>query len=294
MKITRIQFSNFMGYNSLRLPNAPDEELSDGLILISGRNSHGKSTILEGVIYAFFGAGAFKLKKASSFITYGESEAEIYVYFTMDNNKYYIYRKWSRSNSSIAFKLFRMNDTTGKYEEIKKFDIQEFFEITQAQALSTVFVKQGEIEELSSKKGATVRDMILKLFQLDIIDKTLDLLDKDKSRVEASKAKLQGELIPISRIEKEIEEFKTEIATNKDIIKQKVKIQSDKEGKLSKLPSQDLLLELNDLYISNSENKKKFLSYQDDFMEKVRGTEFKAEDPDLGQKIDVEIEKLGI
>jgi len=292
VKITKIQFINFMGYNSLKLPQNQDEELPEGLILINGRNSHGKSTILEGIIYVFFGATAFKMKKAESFITYGESTAEIYVYFTLDKINYYIYRKWSRSKSSIAKKMFRLNKSTGNYEEIKSFKIEDFFEITQEQALSTVFVKQGEIEELASKKGATVRDMILKLFRLDIIEKTLKFLDKEKSEKEASKDKLQEDLVPISRIEKEIDDLKTEIVNNENRTKEKSEEKRVKEERLAQLPSQELLSTLRGLYVNNTTNKEKFESYRDNFMEKIKETQFKADDQDIEEKIEKRIKKL--
>ena len=292
MKITKIQFNNFMGYNSLILPREQDEELPEGLIIINGRNSHGKSTILEGVIYAFFGPQAFKMKNAESFITYGESTAEIYVYFILDKTNYYIYRKWSRSNSSIAKKLFRLNTTSGNYEEIKSFDIEDFFEITKDQALSTVFVKQGEIEELASKKGATVRDMILKLFRLDIIDKTLKALDKDKSEINGTKEKLQKRLIPIPRIEQEIEELKVKITDNENSIIQKTGEKKIKDDRLKELPSQELLSALDEFYKINDLNKNKFESNRTDFIEKIKTTEFKVDDKDLEKKIKQKIESL--
>jgi exonuclease SbcC len=281
-----------MGYNFLELPNNNEEELPDGLIVVHGRNSHGKSTILEGIIYAFFGANAFRGKKASSFITYGESETEIYVYFTLDKKNYYIYRKWSRSKANIAFKLFKMNTTTRNFEEIKEFDIPEFFEITQDQALNTVFVKQGEIEELSSKKGATVRDMILKLFQIDIIDKTLTFLDKEKSQTEASKEDLQRQLIPIPRIESEIEELTKEINDNEAVIKNKIEKKQDNERKLSNLPSQDLISSLRELIKKNTTNRNTFETYQQNFMEKIKETEFSVDDTDLEHKIELKIKEF--
>jgi DNA repair exonuclease SbcCD ATPase subunit len=53
MLITKIIFKNFMGYKQLVLPQKNDE-LPKGLILISGKNSYGKSSILEGILFAFF------------------------------------------------------------------------------------------------------------------------------------------------------------------------------------------------------------------------------------------------
>ncbi|MDX1798661.1 MAG: AAA family ATPase, partial [Candidatus Lokiarchaeia archaeon] len=108
MHITKISFKNFMGYKNLDIPKKSDE-FPEGLILISGKNSYGKSSILEGILFAFFGPRTFKGRNAASFITYGvQDKAEIYVYFTLDKKKYYIYRKWGRTGS-ITAKFFEWN-----------------------------------------------------------------------------------------------------------------------------------------------------------------------------------------
>ena len=105
MLITKLNFKNFMGYKQLILPKK-DEDLPDGLILISGKNSFGKSTILEVILFAFFGPRIFKGRNADSFINYGTQKSEIWVYFTIDKRKYYIYRKWGRTGSiNLIFRI---------------------------------------------------------------------------------------------------------------------------------------------------------------------------------------------
>ena len=93
-----------MGYRNLNLPN-DNEEFPNGLILISGKNSYGKSSILQGILLSFFGPKIFSNRNAESFISYGQDQSEIYIYFLLDNKKYYIYRKWRRTGSTTS-KLF--------------------------------------------------------------------------------------------------------------------------------------------------------------------------------------------
>ncbi len=134
MRITKISFKNFMGYKTLNLPQAESEEFPEGLILISGRNSHGKSTIIEGILFALFfgikkGEQIFKGRTAESLITYGQSKAEILIYFELDNTNYYINRRWGKSGP-VPLKLFEQDKKSGIYREIKDIDIEEFFEIS--------------------------------------------------------------------------------------------------------------------------------------------------------------------
>ena len=126
MNITKIVFKNFMGYKQLELPKA-NEDLPEGLILISGQNSYGKSTILEGILFTFFGPKIFSGRNAASFITYGESKSEVTIYFTLDNKKYNMNRKWGRTGGT-SIKLFEW--VKNAYREIKNFNIENFFEIS--------------------------------------------------------------------------------------------------------------------------------------------------------------------
>ena len=66
MKITKLNFKNFMGYKQLNLPDGEDD-FPEGLILVSGKNSYGKSSILEGILFAFFGSKIFTGRNAESF-----------------------------------------------------------------------------------------------------------------------------------------------------------------------------------------------------------------------------------
>ncbi|MFX1420485.1 MAG: AAA family ATPase [Promethearchaeota archaeon] len=198
MIITKLNFKNFMGYKQLNLPKG-SEELPKGLILISGKNSYWKSTILEGILFAFFGPRIFKGRNADSFITYGAQKSEIYVYFTLDNRNYYIYRKWGRTGS-ITTKLFELPENRKIYQEVKEFNVEKFFEISSEQAMNTVFVRQGEVEELANKRGAELREMVIDLFRLNIIDDALSFLDNESKGKKYEKENLEKSKVPIERI----------------------------------------------------------------------------------------------
>jgi exonuclease SbcC len=278
-----------MGYKNFNLPKE-NEEFPNGLILISGNNSYGKSTILQGILLAFFGPKIFRGRNAASFITYGESKAELYIFFILDNIKYYIFRKWGRTGSSSS-KLFKM-DKLGVFQEIKKFNIEKFFEISRDQALSTVFVRQGEVEELANKRGAELRQMIIDLFHLDIIDDSLNFLDKESKSKKYEKSELEKAKVPIERIEEDIIRIEQENENFKIIIANKQKSREELEVKIKTFPSSELISNLELLYRQNEITTEKYESYKKDFENKINSINLNLNNFSSLEKIIITINTL--
>ncbi|TFG16034.1 MAG: hypothetical protein EU535_00305 [Promethearchaeota archaeon] len=290
MKITRLTFKNFMGYRSLSLPDN-NESFPDGLILISGKNSYGKSSILQGILLAFFGPKIFSNRNAESFISYGQDKSELFVYFILDNKQYYIYRKWRRTGSTTS-KLFERDKTVNSYHEIKQFNIEKFFEISRDQALNTVFVRQGEVEELANKKGAELRQMIIDLFRLNIIEDALKYLDAELKSKNNKKSNLGKTIVPIERIESDITRINEENKENKDILTKKKNLLVELERKSKSFPSQNLISQLENLYKQREIAKEKYNSYKTDFETKIKKTELNIRDLKSLNDFDNKIEFL--
>ena len=280
-----------MGYKQLNLPKI-DDEFPKGLILISGNNSFGKSTILEGILFAFFGPKIFKGRKAESFITYGVQEkAEIYVYFILDKRKYYIYRKWGRKGS-VTTKMFELDEKKATYREVKNFNVEAFFEISSEQAMSTVFVRQGEVEELANKKGADLREMIIDLFRLNIIDDSLSFLDFESKGKKQGIEKLEKKRVPIDRIQNDINRLDQENTQFLKIISEKHNTITTNKRKINTFPSEKLISELENLYSQKKILNGNFLSYKNDFKSKIKKTEFTLDNFDSQEKIDSKLKEL--
>lgn len=266
-----------MGYKHLNLPKGNDK-FSEGLILISGNNSYGKSTILEGVLFAFFGPRIFRGRNAESFITYGVQEkAEIYVYFIFDKKKYYIYRKWGRTGS-ITTKMFEWVENRKVYQEVKRFNTEKFFEISSEQAMNTVFVRQGEVEELANKKGAELREMIINLFRLNIIDDALSFLDNESKGKKYEKENLEKLRVPIERINNDINRIEKENSQLRKLITEQEKKKVNYEQKIKDFPSNELISQLENLNNQQKSTNDKFLSYKNDFKVKIKKTDLSIGD----------------
>ena len=278
-----------MGYKQLTLPKNM-KEFPKGLILISGKNSYGKSTILEGVLFAFFGSKIFRGRNAASFITYGEDKAELTIYFTVDNKKYNLYRKWGRTGATTT-KLFEW--VKSSYREIKKkFDVEKFFEISTEQALNTVFVRQGEVEELANKKGAELREMIIDLFRLDIIDDALAFLDRESKNSKFNKEKLERKRVPIDRIKKDITGVELENEELEKKLVKNIQTKEEYEKQILDFPSDDLISRLENLYDQQNIDEEKYLAYKSDFQRKIKSTKLNIVDFEPISKINEKISLL--
>lgn len=273
-----------MGYHNLNLPKN-EEIFPEGLIVISGRNSYGKSTILEGILFAFFGPSIFIGRKADSFITYGQDQAELYVFFILDDIKYYIFRKWGRTGST-SIKLFEMEKRSNKYREIKDFNLTEFFEISKEQALNTVFVRQGEIEELANIKGAQLRDMLINLFRLDIIDDSLKYLDQEMKLKKLEKSKIEKTKVPIERIEADINRVKQQVENDTKEVQNNKRKKKDLEKELMRYPPKNLISELENQYRNKDIVEEKYKSYKQNFESKIQQSGFNVKDFSSIEKID--------
>ncbi len=272
-----------MGYKRLRLPQN-NGVLPNGLILISGKNSYGKSTILEGILIAFFGPGIILGRNQDSFITYNQDKAKLYVYFTLDNVKYYIFRTWKRQGSASS-RLFRYDNKSQKYLEVKKFNIEKFFEISKEQAMNTVFVRQGEVEELANKRGAKLRDMIIDLFRLNIIDDSLKYLDTELKSFKIEKSKLEKSRVPVERIEEDVKRINQQNEENKKLISHDEITINEYKTKFKNLPSEELISNLENMYKESEVIEGLFKSYKHDFEEKIKKTDIKLENFTTPEKI---------
>ena len=65
--------------------------------------------------------------------------------------------------------------------------------------MSTVFVRQGEVEELANKRGAELREMIIDLFRLNIIDDALSFLDSESKGKKSEKIWNDGQDPPAKK-----------------------------------------------------------------------------------------------
>ena len=273
MRIRRIQLINFKPYKKLILPNERDV-FPRGLILIEGPNSTGKTSILDSIIWALWGPTAIGVKN-EDLIKFGERYCRVMVEFEVDGKRYLIDRSYDRS-TGMQVVLYQYDESKGKFIDIASKSgevskkMQEILQIDYKQALSTVMVRQGEVNELAVASPASLRELISKVYSLDLLEKVNDVLKKEESLLDEKLNELQSKYVPIERIEKQLKEKNDELESKKSRLKER---KSELEGlktKINELPNPNFIREIEATMVRIEDFQKQLVSMSKNIEESAK------------------------
>lgn len=263
MRIRRIQLINFKPYKKLILPNEKDI-FPRGLILIEGPNSTGKTSILDSIIWALWGPTAIGTRN-EDLIKFGERSCRAIIEFEVDGKKYLIDRSYDRS-SGMKVVLYQYDENKGKFIDIASKSgevskkIEEILQIDYKQALSTVMVRQGEVNELAVASPASLRELISKVYSLDLLEKVNDVLKKEENLLNEKLSELQRKFIPIERIENQLTEKGNELESKKSLLREKEDKLKALKTKIKELPSPDLIRKVESAMIRINSSREDLLT----------------------------------
>ena len=273
MRIRRIQLINFKPYKKLILPNENDV-FPRGLILIEGPNSTGKTSILDSIIWALWGPTAIGVKN-EDLIKFGERYCRVMVEFEVDGKRYLIDRSYDRS-AGMQVVLYQYDESKGKFVDIASKSgevskkMQEVLQIDYKQALSTVMVRQGEVNELAVASPASLRELISKVYSLDLLEKVNDVLKKEENLLNEKLNELQSKYVPIERIEKQLKEKNDELESKKSRLKER---KSELEGlktKINELPNPNFIREIEAIIVRIEDFQKQLVSMSKNIEESAK------------------------
>ena len=188
MKLVSLQARNFK-----KLKLSKPIRFSDGIILITGLNESGKSTILDAVLYALFGRVIRPNQKPSNedIISYGNGESQVRLEFDIGDNRYRVIREVhkSRPNRSMLYEVGHdgstrtlattVNDTTSEIERL-------LGGITYNEIVASSVVAQKDLERLIKQRLDDRRKVINVFLNLESFNKVQDQLESDRNRIEGT------------------------------------------------------------------------------------------------------------
>ena len=248
MKILQLKIRSFKPFSSLILPEG-DSNLPEGLILIRGPNSTGKSSLFEAILWGLWGADAVDLTN-DELINFRSTSCQVVLAFQVAGSQYKIDRSYDPANG-MAVVLFLKRDGAWKRIADKSKSVSskldEILSLELRQALNTLLVRQGEVAVIANATPSVLRDLLVKVYDINLLNQMsshLESLEKDvESRIKA----LETDYIKPDQIESEIKECDTRIERFKTSLDEKRKEIKSGEKLLQGMPDTASLRTIHEL-----------------------------------------------
>ncbi len=246
MKILRIEADNFKPFKQITIPEDPDMEIPEGLILIRGPNSTGKSSLFEAILWCLWGPDAI-LPTNDDLINFSSTFCKVSVVFEIEGTKYKVERTYDRADGMKVFMFYKTDEgwhrLAHKANEVKS-KMKEILNLDYKQALETVLVRQGEVSKIADARPAELRKLLGDVYNLEIIRNMTAQLSYLESDLSARIERLQNQYESPDSINQNIEGLKEEIKERKADLKQIKNEMTGLKKRLKTLPKLDEIREL--------------------------------------------------
>ena len=279
MKILKIESKNFKPFDNISIPY--EGYLGEGFFIIKGKNSMGKTSIIESILWGLLGEHLMAEKDRKSIIKTGESKCEVAITFEISDILYRVIRTIEviRKRNSLpesqndlvksSALLFKKEKNEDKFIQlcrgpnIVNQEIESLLGVYPEVIEKTVYIRQKEVDKLALADPSELRELIKNLFGLNEFDDHIKKYLKNQ----------------INNINEEIKDLKIQIGsllTEQNELEKEKKILEEKEEKLSlklqeikkdkstlmSYPSQEILHKIK-VIIEKIEKHKKDLDYRE-------------------------------
>lgn len=225
MIIEYVYLENFISHRRTEI------RFSNGLNIIIGKNGSGKSSIFEGIKFAFFG---LEDKGRDKYISYDKKHAVVKVRFSHSSAMYEIERHLELSGESERQKKVELLLNGKKVAEgataVNDY-ILNAFSISRDAFLNSVFVQQGDIENLINLAPKNRKETIDGIIGIESYSKVSEIL-RELYREEEKKTEIKERISnDILKIKNELEEKSENLNNskkNEETLKKKT-IEMEKE-----------------------------------------------------------------
>ena len=284
MKILKIEIENFKPYTNVLLPNAPhDPEFPEGLFLITGNNSMGKTSLVQAMLWGLLGDELIEDQQRKTLVKSGESGCKVDITFDLGGTIYRIVRKLVIKRSRAQKGEIDFNEDAVLSKKVNELDIDNADDVNDDDKFivivnrpkpvneevermlgvsgsiieNTVYVRQKDVDRLALADPVELRRLITTLFGLDEFDRVKNDLSKLGTDLQDSIGLLKEEVGALAIEKTELNKRENELG-----VKEKERIDSESDvnktlESLSRLPSEDILMGIKnaDVNITNKNNE---------------------------------------
>ena len=211
--IEELRLRNFEGFQSARV------RFTEGLNLITGRNSAGKTALLEALVYALYGVVSGVESRMLVSRVSGVREMEVYLRFRSPKNgsRVEVYRAAELRKGRFSSRLSRLL-VDGKEVQVEGLEdlrrrITLLLGVGYRQFSWVVYARQGRLTEILEPRRSDM-DAVLEITLLRELDQQLDqarrsLLKVDGRDVSTEHHSIVSQLLPLQ--EKRLKELREEV-----------------------------------------------------------------------------------
>jgi exonuclease SbcC len=238
MKLLSIELQNFKPFRNLKLPEQGGE-LPEGLILIQGRNSSGKSSLFEAILWGFWGPGAVNLTN-DELISFTSSFCKVKLLFEVAGTEYKIDRSYDPATGmDVAIFTRKGNKWKRLAHKSKSVErrLEKILNLDWGQARDTLLVRQGEVSRIANATPAKLRDLLIDIYNIGLLNDMSDHINHLESDLEARFRSLEVDYVKPSHIEDQIEATQKREERLQKSLKEKQDEISSTKNLLARLPS---------------------------------------------------------
>ncbi|MHA1484040.1 MAG: AAA family ATPase [Candidatus Thorarchaeota archaeon] len=213
MKLLRLELKNFKPFRDLELPEG-EGELPGGLILIRGPNSTGKSSIFEAILWALWGPEAVDNLTNDELVNFTSTWCKAVLVFEVAGTRYKMDRSYGSAKGMTVVLYTWTGDAWKRLANKSKSVSNELVHILNLelkQALDTLMVRQGEVARIANATPAMLRNLIVRVYNIELLDKMSDHLKSFELDLDAQIRGLEDDYISPEYIQEQIKDTRIRI-----------------------------------------------------------------------------------
>lgn len=178
MIIDGLRLKNFISHTDTGV------EFSGGINVILGQNGAGKSSLMDAIRFALFGDSSRGTN--SDLIHHGSDSALVDLSFHINEESFEIIRKITvtKGDDTKTDAEMRLNgELYANGAKAVNSAVESLFRISREMFFSSIFVKQGEIDQLVSEKPADRKKLFSQIIGIDELEKKADILKNIEKRI---------------------------------------------------------------------------------------------------------------